>query len=397
MTDDPKSTDSSLISADSSPSPAPVTTRGRRRRPTAPFPVPHFPPRDAGEATFGLRDPWTGTHWLLPHTASFVIGSGTTADVIVDRELVSRRHCTVERRGAWLHFKDHSKNGSFLHDQRLEEFDIAPGDQLRLATTELTVATAPMLAAADALATYLGLRAHRQVDRALRLGATASAIVLVGEDGTGHEVVANLLHGCSRHRARPLVHPRSPAELRAALRLETGTVLLSTDDFATPLDAKVAEELNARTNVGTLGVYVKARSNEEVVEHLRIRTSDHDVIHLAPLRFRRDEIPDLLDRLFARSRWSTWLDSQRLGTRALAKLARRDWPGNLPQLTEVAGHLLVLFAHGGDVKSSATVLGVQPSILRRLAKDLGLSFPPAKPSAARSVVKRRRHRTSRTI
>ena len=362
----------------------------RRRRPTAPIPIPHWPAQDGTEHVVALRDQHTGTEWLLPNTETCVLGSGTEADVGVDRDYVSRKHCTISRRGAWLHVADHSKNGTFLDEERLADFVVPPGSWFRVAYTRVTVATAPMLVAAAKLGRYLGYASHADIDRAIRLGATASAVVISGEEGCGHTAVADLLHSCSVHRARNRVRATSSDEIRSALAAATGSLLLDARDFAQALPKQLARELNERTNAGDLNVYVRAESSDEVNQRIGLSTSDRDVLALPPLRARPADVRRLAAEELRSSRWR--LDTRELGERAFRRLERAAWPGNLDELSRLTAQLAVLLEHHGDIKAAAAFLDVKPAALRGLAKRLELSVPAQSRKSAKSISKRRHQR-----
>jgi hypothetical protein len=362
----------------------------RRRRPTSPIPIPHWPAQNGTEHIVALRDQHAGTEWLLPHTESCTLGSGTEADVGIDRNYVSRKHCTLSRRGAWLHVADHSKNGTFLDEERLAEFVVPPGGWFRVAYTRVTVATAPMLVAAAQLGRFLGYTAHAEIDRGIRLGASASAVVITGEDGCGHTTVADLLHTCSIHRAKHLIRATSIDEIRSALRAATGSLLVDARDFARPIPKPVARELNERTNVGDINVYVRAQSSDEVNEQIGLSTSDRDVLALPPLRSRPADVRSIIAAELRSSRWH--LGSRGLSERAFERLERAPWPGNLDELSQLTAQIAVLLEHDGDVKAAAAFLSVKPAGLRSLAKRLDLTASAQSRKSAKSISKRRHQR-----
>ncbi len=64
------------------------------------------------------------------------IGRGTENEITVDSDIVSRRHCLIERNGSFWHIRDlKSTNGTYLNNQLVEEQRLKPGDMLKVGDT----------------------------------------------------------------------------------------------------------------------------------------------------------------------------------------------------------------------------------------------------------------------
>jgi hypothetical protein len=76
-----------------------------------------------------------GTGWRHPLRDGARVTVGRTGDceIRLDDQVVSRRHCTVERRGSELIVTDlDSANGTFLNDRLIRSATAAPGDVIRV-------------------------------------------------------------------------------------------------------------------------------------------------------------------------------------------------------------------------------------------------------------------------
>jgi DNA-binding NtrC family response regulator len=214
------------------------------------------------------------------------------------------------------------------------------------------------------------LKLLQSIGRAARMNET---VLILGETGTGKELVAQAIHTNSARRAGPFVAMNCSAfndqllddelfghEIGAftgATKVRKGrfehagggTVFLDeAGDMPLPLQAKLLRVLENRT-IERLG------SSEPVRVDVRILAATHcdlpalvragkfrqDLfyrleglsIHLPPLRERKDDIELLarafLERMFAGGR------APALYPAALEKLQGHDWPGNVRQLQKV--------------------------------------------------------------
>ncbi len=235
----------------------------------------------------------------------------------------------------------------------------------------------------------LGSAASRRIaSRIAQVAPTAMPVLLVGETGTGKEVMAHLLHTWSPRQRKPFVPitcAAIPNELMEAelfgyargafsgaiqrydgqlVAAEGGTVLLDEID-ETPLETqakllRVLEDrvvsrlgenvwhevdfrLVAATNRDLRALIAAGRFGADLYERLAIVT-----VTLLPLRERLDDLPALarhfLDR-FAREQGRPLVASIRADT--LRVLSAYHWPGNIRELRNVLYEALV-YKRAGD-------------------------------------------------
>lgn len=227
------------------------------------------------------------------------------------------------------------------------------------------------------------------------VAGTDSDVLVIGETGTGKEVLARTLHDVSARAGRPFVAidcaalPAAlienelfghevgafPGALRARYgRLEHargGTVLLDEIGSMRPdLQAKLLRVIQERaitrlgsnelvpldvrfiaTSKSDLGDEVAAgRFRAELLYRLNVVT-----LRLPPLSARRDDVPLLFMQFVHEAAARFHRDAVEVSPTVVADLARRDWPGNVRELRNAADrYVLGLSLQDGLPTSTAT-------------------------------------------
>jgi two-component system response regulator HydG len=227
-------------------------------------------------------------------------------------------------------------------------------------------------------------RAIQQLRETIELVAASSAPVLVtGESGAGKELVARAIHAKSARRSQPFVavnmsaipeelleaemfgHVRGgftgAAQSRKGLLTEAsgGSLLLDEiGDMQIGLQAKVLRVLQFGEvrPVGSdrphrVDVRIIAATHRDVPALIRAGRFREDLffrlnvlpVVVPPLRDRREDIPELVDYLFARARARCPNSPVRsIEHDALEVLCRAPWPGNVRELESVVERLVVM-------------------------------------------------------
>jgi psp operon transcriptional activator len=224
------------------------------------------------------------------------------------------------------------------------------------------------------------------IERASRAAALSRPVLVIGERGTGKELIAERLHRLSPRWSGPLVTMNCAALTETLIEAELfgheagaftgatkaregrfeeadgGTLFL--DELAT-LSAAAQERLlraveyGEVTRIGSnkplqVDVRIVAATNEHLpslVDQGRFRADLLDrlafeVVTLPPLRAREGDVPVLADhfarRMAAEIGWSEWAGFSREVT---AQIAAYDWPGNVRELRNVVERAVYRWPH----------------------------------------------------
>ena len=190
--------------------------------------------------------------------------------------------------------------------------------------------------------------AMRPIERVMAdIGPTDVPVLLVGENGTGKDLVALHLHRISRRRERGFrkVHCGSvppQALLSSTTSREVGTLYLdevtelSADAQARLLQALAEAELSGAEHTARL-ICASTRSVEELMragwfrEELYYRLNGV-CLRLPPLRHRREDIPGLAEFFLARYSAMLGRPQPMLDAEQVTYLLEHSWPGNIREL-----------------------------------------------------------------
>jgi len=219
----------------------------------------------------------------------------------------------------------------------------------------------------------------RSIDQ---LATTRAAVLILGETGTGKELVARAIHYRSARRDRPFVrvncavfndnlleselfgHEKGAytgADKRRLGRFEmahTGTIFLDeVGDLSVMAQAKLLRVLQEQeferlggTETISVDVRVVAATNRNLAEEIRKGTFREDLfyrlsvvpIQLPPLRERKGDIPPLLTHFLGKYADDNHKHIDGFSQESLDQLLRYDWPGNVRELENVVERGVVL-------------------------------------------------------
>ncbi len=216
---------------------------------------------------------------------------------------------------------------------------------------------------------------HRIVEQVATVAATKFSVLVVGETGTGKELIAQAIHRESERRAQPFIaldcgaipEPLLESELfgyeRGAFTgahqkkkgqfhlAEGGTLFLDEiGNLPIALQAKLLRVLESRqlqavgaTTTRTLDVRFIAATNDDLHERASCGKFRSDLyfrlaqytIALPPLRDRKADIAHLAMRFLEEVRVELRRPVQTIAPEAIALLERYAWPGNVRELRNV--------------------------------------------------------------
>lgn len=358
----------------------------------------------------------------------------------VDDAMLSRVHSFIVKRSGTVAVKDAgSKNGTWINGTRLgtREQALSPGDLLRVGgNLFMTVGDTEMYASWGniiRLGRFIcGPVAAETVGRAIAWGRSGKDIVIVGETGTGKEVLAREIHDEGAGSSRPFVPVNCaaiPAELfeselfgvvkgaysgadhsRAGYMVNATDGTLYLDEIGElPLDMqvkllRVVEERRVYP-VGGGGQSVPfhariiAATNRDLPQLVRTGGFRDDLfyrlwgftVEIPPLRRRREDVALMVETAL-QDRGETGVE---LTVIAMERLCMHAWPGNTRQLlrvidvalsesgstgggritsTELPGWLLTQESHGDDLWAEIErVLFSVGGNIKRASETLGIS------------------------
>ncbi len=263
------------------------------------------------------------------------------------------------------------------------------------------------------IAGYIGASpAALEVKRqARRVAGTESTVLLLGETGTGKELLAHAIHAASARAAAPFVGVNIAAVPDTLLEAEFfgvapgaytgadrkgrdgkfkladgGTLFLDEiGDMPLALQAKLLRALQEQeveplgsNRVHKVDVRVIAATSRDLVGMVadgRFRADLYYRLHVLPIRLPalRERMPDLeplADNLLEDIARRSGLPGKSLSAGALDRLAAHAWPGNIRELRNVLEQAALM----------TDELVLQPAdIDRAIGSAMGAAWPPAPP------------------
>ncbi len=225
--------------------------------------------------------------------------------------------------------------------------------------------------------------AMQRVYRATRqVAASSASVLLVGETGTGKELIARAIHSLSARASGPFIRVNCGALSESLLESElfghvkgaftgavanrtgrfeaahTGTIFLdeicSTSEH---LQVKLLRVLQERefervgdTHTVRVDTRVVAATNRDLEREIQAGRFREDLyyrlnvvqIDLPPLRDRREDIAALVEHFAAVYSEENDLDALSIDAEAMELLARYEWPGNVRELQNYVERAVVL-------------------------------------------------------
>jgi DNA-binding NtrC family response regulator len=336
------------------------------------------------------------------------VGSSPDADIILEDPHVSRMHCELEPGPMGLTLRDlGSMNGTFVGGAAVKEVILAPGALVQLGGTRIVVEgdfTVPPTALVERFGTGVACSdSMKQVFELLRkLAPSEVTITLLGETGTGKDVLARGVHELSPRSNGPFVvfdcgavtstlieselfgHEKGAftgavSERQGAFERAVGGTLFLDEVGEMPLDLQprllraLEQRQVRRVGGGTeidVDVRVVAATNRDLAAEVQAGRFRQDlffrlnaaVVNVPPLRERKEDLLLLVETILAETKRDV-----HVATNALQALSSYDWPGNVRELRNVLmtalamvdGPVLdvrhLMFPTGGAIKREASL------------------------------------------
>lgn len=227
-----------------------------------------------------------------------------------------------------------------------------------------------------------------------RMAAHDEPVLVIGEPGSGRELVARLIHLSSRRRKRPLVTVRPGAAPKSifvdeiegtsnsAFHQAHGGTLLVKDvcELTRAAQRKLSRVLRAPASggadAGPESIYYDVRvvatcdpgldraARAEVFNRVLFDRLAASTIAVPPLRDRAPDVAPLAEQLVRQYARELGRSRMTIAARARDRLVAYPWPGNVAELKGVARRLVVCVK--GTIVQAGDVDAVLPSLAERV-------------------------------
>ena len=324
---------------------------------------------------------------FIPLANAVRIGRAENCELPIDDPSASRIHAVVEplANGRVRICDLDSRNGTFVDGKQISRCEVATPAIVRVGDTVVRVATFAGYTAATEHGPLVGGSSLAAVRRTIAAVAPVELPVLVvGETGTGKDIVARMLHEASgRHGPLVVIDGGSPPELVAGSAAQAAHGTLFLDEVGELPPAAQAQLLRVLDDMRPRVMDRRAEHSRAAAD-VRVVSSTNrpsavrpDVlarlagveIRMPALRTRIEDLPALIGHLWMRAQ----ARPVTIGVNALEALAIHDWPGNIRELE----HALRAAAL---VDRDALELESLPDAIRERLRDARrISVPAIKP------------------
>ena len=252
---------------------------------------------------------------------------------------------------------------------------------------------------------------------------TNAWILIMGENGTGKELVARSIHHLSRRSQKSIVEVNCAAIPEELIESELfghekgaftgatekkrgkfdlaheGTIFLDeVADMSLKAQAKILRILQEKKfeRVGgnkliDMDVRVLAATNKDLEEEMKAGRFRQDLYYrlhviplcVPPLRERKEDIKPLVERFLLDFTIKEGLEPKVLTDDALAMLMKHDWPGNVRELKNIIERMIILTSSGEitdkdipplNIKEESEAAFGAPSVTGDSLKDAKMDF-----------------------
>jgi formate hydrogenlyase transcriptional activator len=309
-----------------------------------------------------------GASFPVEATFSHAEANGQSLYTVILRDVEERQRAEAER-------------------QRLHGLNLYLAEELRVSQS-----------AGDLIGQSRALR--RVMDQVQQVAATDATVLILGETGTGKEVVARTVHALSRRKDKVLVklncaaipenlmeselfgHEKGAFTGAVARKLgrfelaDHGTLFLDEiGELPLDLQAKLLRVLQegefervGGTESRTVDVRIIAATNRDLTGRAKSGSFRADLFYrlnvfpivLPPLRERREDVPLLIQHFVRKYGEKYGKRIETIPGQALAACERHDWPGNVRELQHVLERAVIL-TRGAELAFDPGFLDREPA------------------------------------
>jgi len=311
-----------------------------------------------------------------------VIGTDPGCGLMLDDAFASGVHCRLILDGGRIQLFDlGSTNGTWVNGLRVGHAELSLGSTLRIGETEISVEAVDRSGESAFEGIVSGAACMREVfDLIERVAPSSAAVAILGETGTGKELIARAIHARSERNKGAFVPVNCAAISRELIESELfghekgaftgaltarkgafeeasgGTIFLDEiGELSADLQAKLLRtlELGEVKRVGSsrpfrVDARVVAATHRDLRAMVKTGAFREDLyyrlavirVELPPLRRRPGDVPLLVNRL-ARA-FAPRGGMPGFTPEAMRRLEAHPWPGNVRELKNVLARALLL-------------------------------------------------------
>jgi DNA-binding NtrC family response regulator len=165
--------------------------------------------RRSSSLVVALKRTTTGEIFELDGARRWVVGSNSSNDLVFDDPYLSNVHCVLERKpnGALIVRDSGSRNGTFIDGNQVQAAELRIGAFLTVGRTTLVALAAALDEDRPAIELLRGRDPSLRltIDQAITAARTDCSVLVLGETGTGKDLLARVIHESSRRAEGPFV------------------------------------------------------------------------------------------------------------------------------------------------------------------------------------------------
>ena len=320
------------------------------------------------------------------------IGRDRRNAIILPHTTVSRHHANLLRQGRRYLLLDRSSNGTFVGGKKADKLLVDPGTEIHIGPFRLVLTGEEMplwakpteeSSISEALHPGTGLvgssgQMAKLIQAVEKMASVTATALIMGETGTGKELVARALHDLSERAAAPFVaincgaispdlveselfgHEKGAftgagTERKGAFEQADGGTLFLDEigELSMDLQPKLLRVLESgeirrvgAQNVINVNVRVVAATHRNLKAEAERGLFRPDLLYrlyvfpllVPPLRARKEDIPELAGYFYG--------GREAFTGSAMKRLMNHDWPGNVRELKNVLERARILTGGG---------------------------------------------------
>lgn len=361
-----------------------------------------------------ITQPDGKTSRVIMKKKKLIVGKSENCDLQLSDSFVSSQHLSITSTDRGFLVADlESTNGTWVGDAKIKEIYLKDGEKIKIGKTQILVSLKKnekekiVPYAKDTFCGMVGSTKEMKYlfSKIQKVAATDMTTLILGETGTGKEMIATAVHDLSERREKPYVaincgamtpqlieselfgHEKgaftgAEKQHKGVFEQADGGVLFLDEigELSLDLQTKVLRVLEYKTlrRVGgdseiKIDVRVVAATHRDLAKKVKDGSFREDLFYrlyvlplkVPPLRERKQDI-SLLVQSFITSLTS---DNLSIDPEALDQLQQHDWPGNVRELKNTLMRAVAFCEDHTITKQDIEIIRVNPAKVERAVPE----------------------------